>query len=44
MLRKDRIGLVSECGRNYFRYASFSCCVSEQSWINAVPGDDSQTV
>ena len=42
MLRERWIGLVSECGCNYFFYTSFPCCVSEQSRINAVSGDDSQ--
>jgi hypothetical protein len=44
VLREDRIGLAGECGRNYFLYASFSRCVREQSWINAVSSDDSEDV
>jgi hypothetical protein len=44
MLHEDRIGLVSECGRNYFFYAGFSRRISKQSGIYAVSGDDSQDV
>jgi hypothetical protein len=44
MLREHWIGLASECSCNYFFYASFSCCVSEQSGIHAVSSDDSQYI
>ena len=44
MLCEGRIGLVAECGRNYFLYAGFSCRVSEQSGIHPVSGDDSQSI
>jgi hypothetical protein len=43
-LREDRIGLASEGGRNYLLYARFSRCVSQQSRINTVSGDDSQGI
>src|SRR6266498_400303 len=42
ILREGRIGLASECGRNYFSYASFLRRISKQSGIYAVSGDNSQ--
>jgi len=44
MLRKDGIGLASKGSSNYFLYTSFSRRISKQPRINAVSGDDSQSV
>jgi hypothetical protein len=42
MLLQRWIRLTSECGSDYFFHTGFSRCISEQSRINAVSGDDPQ--
>jgi hypothetical protein len=41
MLLKNWIGLAGECGRTYFFHTRFSCCVCQQSGVDAVSGNNS---